>query len=36
MSINDVSSRDDYLDSLENIMKENPDLFNALANDKFD
>jgi len=36
MSINDVNSRVKYLDNLENIMKENPDLFNALANDKFD
>jgi len=36
MSINDVSSRDDYLDNLESIMKENLDLFNALAKDKFD
>jgi len=36
MSISDVISRARYLDNLESIMKENPDLFNALANDKFD
>ena len=36
MSINDVNSRIDYLVNLENIMKENPDLYNALAKDKFD
>ena len=36
MSINDVNSRIKYLDNLESIMKENPDLFNALAKDKFD
>jgi len=36
MSINDINSKDDYLENIENIMKEIPDLFQALANDKFD
>jgi len=36
MSINEVSSRVNFLNSIDDIMKEAPDLFNALANDRFD
>ena len=35
MTIADVSSRIKYLETLESIINENPDLFTALQSDKF-
>ena len=35
MRISDVSSRAKYLQTLESIINENPDLFNALQSDQF-
>lgn len=36
MSISDVNSKVAYLDNLDSIIQEIPDLFQALQTDKFD